>query len=189
MVMVDSDQPSSGQRVVARLENSAGLSETLGVTALVPFQISTRIDEVSLGSAMADLALTDVGTPHWMLPGRPASYALEVANRGAVGATDLWLTYTLPTGFIFESASITPTVVTSGTLGFALPDIPAGAPPLPVIIYGTLAPGLTPGSSISGSAVLSSAMADLLPANNEREIVTWLGARVLLPFTGRLDPP
>jgi uncharacterized repeat protein (TIGR01451 family) len=142
------------------------------------------LDEVTLGSANPDVWVSPLGAPT-ALPGDTLTFQLSYGNRSPMaGAISATITATLPSGLIFESASITPTL-NGNTLTWSVGDLPADSGPFTIQVTASVAGGTTLGSYLTVPVVITAATPELELVNNQEDYVLYIGSRVYLPLTVR----
>jgi uncharacterized repeat protein (TIGR01451 family) len=120
----------------------------------------------------ADLAVGIAASGPAAVTGSDFQYTVSVTNIGPSDATSVQLSDTLPSGVSFESAtpyqSIQPVEI-NGVVSLAIPELDAGAAASFTIDVTVTA---EPGSSLTDSASVSSAVTDPVPANNTQSLET-----------------
>jgi uncharacterized repeat protein (TIGR01451 family) len=102
--------------------------------------------------------------------GQPATFNLQVVNTGSTTLTNLTVTDDFPTGLLgYQSASLTPNVVASGTLTWTnLGPLTPGQSLTIMVTFNTLATGMaTNASSVNGSSASGSSSAAVLITHAE----------------------
>lgn len=131
------------------------------------------LDEVALGSAWADLV---VQTPNQAaLPGETVVYKLQYGNRGGTTAVNNWLTFTLPSGVTFVSASIPPLTSTNTSLVWQLADLPGQGDVQTIVVTGTMSATAVPFTSLPSTLTIASQTAEIEIANNTITSQTFVG--------------
>ena len=133
------------------------------------------IDEVSLGAAHADVWVTAESTRG--APGQTVRHTLRLGNRGAVAATGVTLTYTLPPELSFVSASRPPSGL--APLRWDIGALPPGGAPLVIELTAAARPDAI-GRTVSSTAALVAAD-ELEVLNNTAVARTPLESVVYLP--------
>ena len=117
--------------------------------------------------ATADVSVTKSG-PSTVIAGNTITYTLTVANGGASDAQSVNLTDTLPPGTMLVTNTQTggPSFIcTPGVVNCSIATLAAGASAT-FTVTANVSPGLSGGTTISNTAVGSSATADSNPSNN-----------------------
>jgi hypothetical protein len=119
------------------------------------------------------------------MPGEMVTLQLSYGNRSlAVEAISATITATLPSGLIFESASLTPTV-SGNVLTWQVGDLPAGSGPFTILVTATVAGDAVLGSYLTVPVEIASTSPELELVNNQEEFALYIGSRVYLPVTVR----
>jgi uncharacterized repeat protein (TIGR01451 family) len=139
------------------------------------------LDEVTLGSAHPDLWISKSG-PSVAPPGEPVVYTIVYGNQGGTAANGVWLTDTLPGGFLFMSASPPPTVITP-SLAWDGGNLPAQSGPFTIIVTATVAPTTTLFRYYTNTVSIHTTATELEQANNTAVTQTFVGYRLYLPLT------
>lgn len=153
------------------------LSQTAGYPCA-----SVLLDEVTLGSAYPDGWINGYGVTAAM-PGMPVSYTLSYGNRGG-GRGTATVSAVLPAGIRFVSAAPAPDVNKS-TLTWQVGDLPPNAQSQTIVINGTVDSGaaLMQDQKLTASIAFSTTEAE--KANNQVDILTFIGRRLFLPMVAR----
>ena len=144
---------------------------------------TTTAGQVNLivAAAQTDLIISKTG-PSSVGRGGAIAYELVIRNAGAVDATDVDVTDALPGGTTFVSVTApatttctTPAVGATGLVTCRTPLLAAGAE-LRIPIAAQAIIELPFGTRLTNVATVSSAVADMNPANNRADLVTVVAA-------------
>lgn len=127
---------------------------------------ATELGQVTNFVTATDLSISSDSLAPFAFGGNPLTYRLAVTNLGPSPASTVSVVQTLPAGAAFVSASGTGWTCNNvaGVVTCTTPTLLMGA--APVINLTILAPAvLTPGT-LGGTAIVSSATTDPIPANN-----------------------
>jgi uncharacterized repeat protein (TIGR01451 family) len=139
------------------------------------------LDEVTVGSAHPDVWVSTLG-PRAAMPGETVTLQLSYGNRSpVVEALIATITATLPTGLIFESASLTPTV-NGNVLTWSVGDLPAGSGLFTILVTATVAGDAALGSYFTVPVQINTATPELELVNNQQEYMLFIGRQVFLPL-------
>ena len=142
------------------------------------------LDEVTIGSAHPDVWVSAHGAPAAM-PGDTVALQLSYGNRSpSVEAVSATVTATLPTGLIFASANLTPTV-NGNILTWVVGDLPAGSGPFTIQVMATVAGDTDLGSELTVPVEITTATPELELLNNQQDYMLFIGSRMFLPVIVR----
>lgn len=153
----------------ASLDVSPWLGETITLTLEAAWEegqtpIAAWVDDLTLGSAHPDLALTMNGATN-ALPGGEVTYNLLVRNQGGPEAVASELNLQLPAGLSFVSATPAPDVVGT-TVVWQLGDL-AGGEQVAISLTLAVKPNVSLLTSLTVEASVDSASEELQRYNNE----------------------
>ncbi|WP_331714960.1 hypothetical protein, partial [Auraticoccus cholistanensis] len=165
------------------------LTNTASVTSTTPDadQDDNADSFTSVVTTKADLAVTKTG-PDRGTPGETIRWTLEVGNDGPSTARAVQLTDAVPasvTGVQVEDEGSGCTV-TGNLVSCTVGDLAPGASPFTVTLVGTVAPDAT--GTVSNTAVVTSATAEVDTADNSDTQVTTLTGSADVSVTKTVDP-
>lgn len=145
-------------------------------------EVWSYVDEVTVGAAHPDVWVAMAPTAP-TLPGEQVIFSLTYGNRGGAAAGNNVLTVTLPTGITFVSATVPP--VTTLPLVFDLGDFAATSVPGAFTITALLSPTAVPFTTLTSTAEITTASAELETVNNTTEATTYIGRFTYMPIMMR----
>lgn len=161
--------PWQGQTVTVRFVLDQGSDRP-------PAQV--YIDDVTLGSAHPDTAVTAHGAPASLLPGQMFTVQITAVNRSSVDAAYGLLRLKLPPAIQFVSADTPPD--NTGPLRWKLGTLTAGDPHT-VMVTLQVRPDVAPGRTVQLTAEVTSSTAELEMHNNAVVMPLFIGYRSFLP--------
>ena len=170
-------------------QTAATITNTANVTSSTgdPNSANNAASTQTTVDPSADLSLTKSDAPDPVLVGQPLTYTLTAQNAGPSSATSVQLSDTLPAGVTFNSA--TPSQGTcsqsAGVVTCPLGTIASGANATVSIVVTPQAQG-----SITNQASVTSAIGDVVPANNAASATTLVNpvADLVVTKTDAPDP-
>jgi len=141
------------------------------------------LDEVSVGSAYPNLWLRKSGTS-WALPGQAVGYRLDYGNQGAVPASGVLITDTLPPGVAYVAADPPPDSLVP-QLTWEVGTLTGGSGPYTITITGTVDTGWPLGTVLSNQAYMDTTTPEPDTANNSAASRTDVSLRTFLPIVLR----
>ena len=166
---------------------SAGLALCLGpvVSVLGPATLAGAAGASPLGLAIASFAGDSTITPSLTAPaGSDLTFQVTVTNASASTQSDISVPVTVPSSFLFESATLNPsagtTAVTGGVISWSIPSLAAGAAATITYSETTDAPAAFESDATTASAtsdqsitpVTASSSVEVLPATDLSVTVT-----------------
>lgn len=124
------------------------------------------LDEVTVGSTYSDVDI-DVINDTAVLPGKETTLSLIYNNRGGAAASGVTITYTLPAGMTYLSASIPP--ASTNPLVWHLPDLPAKSEPFEILVTARVNANTPAFTTLTSTAVISTTDPELELLNNQAE--------------------
>ncbi|MCL4267053.1 MAG: PD40 domain-containing protein [Anaerolineae bacterium] len=123
------------------------------------------LDEVSIGSTYPDsyMHVSDGNAA----PGQEVGQRITYSNRGGAEASGVTITYTLPAGITFVSASIPP--ASTNPLVWHLPDLPAKSEPFEILVTARVNANTPAFTTLTSTAVISTDDPELELLNNQAE--------------------
>ncbi len=158
----------------SQLSNTAVLGDD-GANGSDLFPTDNTASDTTPLDVPVDLRLGLLAHPSALFPGDPLTYTLSVTNAGSQFATSGLISVTLPLSFSLGGQSYTPGVVPAGTGAWQLPTLAPGATSQ-ITLTGSVAPGAAGGSPFEARAEVSSAQAEIAPADNHASAATILYA-------------
>ena len=164
-------------RVDSTVPNGAVLTNTVtatsGGTEPTPADNTLAMTTTVVSpAASADLAVTKTDTPDPVPAGQDLTYTIVVTNNGPATALAVTLTDSVPASTTFRSVSTpagwsctTPAVGGTGTVSCSLASLASGQSSA-VTLRVRVDVGATPGSTITNTASVSSAVSDPVAGNN-----------------------
>jgi uncharacterized repeat protein (TIGR01451 family) len=141
---------------------------------------NAHLDEITLGSSNPD-AWIGVGGTSWALPSETVTYLISYGNHGGAITIESEITFTLPDGLTFVSASLPPTV-DGATLTWEVGDLPAHSEPFSLMVTARVDPGTPRLSTLTNTASIAGGPGEIETANNQAQVETFVGARLYLPI-------
>ena len=138
------------------------------------------LDEVSLGSAFTDVRTLLYNVPAAGLPGDQFTLLLEYGNQSAILAEDSRLTFTLPAGLDFISASLTPER-DGNELVWALGDLPPAAGLHSISLTLAVNESAAHGETLTMQAAITTSSGEVETSNNTASAKIFIGVRINLP--------
>ncbi|MBX3057565.1 MAG: PD40 domain-containing protein [Anaerolineae bacterium] len=123
------------------------------------------LDEVSVGSTYPDSDV-HVGEGN-AAPGQEVVQTIAYSNRGGAAASGITITYTLPAGMTYLSASIPP--ASTNPLVWHLPDLPAKSAPFEILVTARVNANTPAFTTLTSTAVISTTDPELELLNNQAE--------------------
>jgi uncharacterized repeat protein (TIGR01451 family) len=150
---------------------------------------SATLEDITLGVAAVDLAVTKTDSPDPVVAGNQLTYTVEVTNDGPVTAAGVILTDTLPSGVTFNSSLLSQgsCTLSVGTLTCNLGSLSSGATATLTIVV-TVDPATPSGTILTNRADVASATPDRDPSNNSDSENTTVVAEADLSIT-KTDAP
>lgn len=123
------------------------------------------LDEVSIGSAYldSDVIVSDGNAA----PGQEVVQRITYSNRGGAAASGVTITYTLPAGMTFLSASVPP--ASTNPLVWHLPDLPAKSAPFEILVTARVNANTPAFTTLTSTAVITTNDPELELLNNQAE--------------------
>ncbi len=141
------------------------------------------LDEVSVGSAHADLWVTKDAGVLSAGPGEELVYTIAYGNQGGADAENVQIRDVLPDGSSFVAADPEPVLDTLlGVWVWDVGDLAAGSGPFHIALTTTLTTTVSTGSTLSNTVNITSSSPELELANNEGQAGVFIGYRVYLPL-------
>ncbi|MBE7533287.1 MAG: DUF11 domain-containing protein [Chloroflexi bacterium] len=153
---------------------SANLANWAGETITLTFKLEQEasaasawaiVDEVTVGSTYSDnwVSVDDGNAP----PGQQLVQTITYSNRGGAAASGVTITYTLPAGMTFVSASVPP--ASTNPLVWHLPDLPAKSGPLEILVTAQVNANTPAFTTLTSTAVITTNDPELELLNNQAE--------------------
>ncbi len=113
-----------------------------------------------------DVAITKSSAVTQVIPGKNITYTLSYTNSGAITATNVIITDTLPVDAVYDSASVSPVQTTTGVV-WNVGDVPSGTTSVITLVATLPATATTNcGQTITNSALIDTATTETNPGNN-----------------------
>lgn len=141
-------------------------------------RMQVHLDQITLGSAHPDTAVTAHGAPASLLPGQMFTVQITAVNRSSVDAAYGLLRLKLPPAIQFVSADTPPD--NTGPLRWKLGTLTAGDPHT-VMVTLQVRPDVAPGRTVQLTAEVTSSTAELEMHNNAVVVPLFIGYRSFLP--------
>ena len=162
-----------------------------GQTITLTFQLNqtanrptawVSVDEISLGTALADLAVhvQDVA----VAPGETFQYILTYENAGGGAGEGVVLTNTLPAGITFVSASIAPTV-NGNTLIWNLGTVAPGSSPQTIVVTAQVNTNVGGLVTLTQNAAIATVSDERYVINNTASGLIDIRIQLFLPLVFR----
>lgn len=149
------------------------------------------VNGVTFADTSVDLQLAVSDTPDPVLAGNNVTYNATVTNTGGAGsfvASDATLTYPLPSGTTFVSATApagwsctTPAVGSNGTISCVHPAMPAGTAAISIVAK--VSASTSNGAVLSSTPTVSTGTTDTTPANNSVTVNTTVNTQADIAAT------
>jgi uncharacterized repeat protein (TIGR01451 family) len=140
--------------------------------------------------ALADLQVTNAGSPNPVIPGNTITYTQVVKNNGPQDAVNATFSEAVPAGTTFNSlakpagwACVTPAVGGTGLITCTNPNVANGAAAGTFTLVVTVGAAITSGSVITDVASITSGTNDPNLSNNSATVMTLVAAATTADLT------
>lgn len=140
------------------------------------------LDEVTVGSTYSDVDI-DVINDTAILPGEETTLSLIYNNRGGAAARGVTITYTLPAGMTYLSASVPP--ASTNPFVWHVPDLPAKSDPFEILVTARVNANTPAFTTLTSTAVISTTDPELELLNNQAEGHIYTATFRYLPIIAR----
>ncbi len=141
------------------------------------------IDEVTVGSTYPDLWID--GSQGSALPRETIVQRIVYGNRGGATAVTNLLTYTLPVGLSFVSASVPPTATTTDQMIWQINELPGKGEPFTIDVTVMIAETVVPFTTLTSTIEIGTDGTELEMLNNQAEGRVFIGRSFYLPLIAK----